>query len=214
MAVVGHFGVLVQLPAGAVAHELADDGEAGVLAVALDGIADVADAVAGHSLLDALVESGLGDVQKALSLQVDLAHCIGAGVVAVEAIDLCAGINAHDVTRADDDVMRRDTMDDGIVQTDAGRSGEAVQTLEVGDAAVLHDEVVDQLIQLPGGHTCLDMFTAVFQGSCAQGIRLAHTVQLFRILDLNHFYASKAFMISAVVASMESLKGMTASLPR
>ena len=55
---------------------------------------------------------------------------------------------------------------------------------------------------------------AVFQGSCAQGIRPAHAVQLFRILDLNHFYASKAFMISAVVASMESLKGMTASLPR
>ena len=127
MAVVRHFGVFVQLPAGAVAHELADDGEAGVLAVALDGIADVADAVAGHSLLDALIERGLGDVQQALSFQVDLSHCIGAGVVAVEAIDLCAGINAHDVTRADDDVMRRDTMDDGIVQTDTGRSGETVQ---------------------------------------------------------------------------------------
>ena len=58
MAVVRHFGVFVQLPAGAVAHELADDGEAGVLAVALDGIANVADAVAGHSLLDALVTGG------------------------------------------------------------------------------------------------------------------------------------------------------------
>ena len=58
------------------------------------------------------------------------------------------------------------------------------------------------------------MFTAVFQGSCAQGIRLAHTVQLFRILDLNHFYASKAFITSAVVASMDGLNGMTASLLR
>ena len=35
MAVVGHFRVLVQLTAGAVAHELADDRETGILAVAL-----------------------------------------------------------------------------------------------------------------------------------------------------------------------------------
>ncbi len=60
--------------------------------------------------------------------------------------------------------MRRDTVDDGIVQADAGRARKAVQTLEVGDAAVLHDEVVDQFIQFPCGHTCFDMFTAVLSG--------------------------------------------------
>ena len=110
MAVVRHFGVFVQLPAGAVAHELADDGEAGVLAVALHGIANVADAVAGHSLLDALIQSSLGHIQQALCFQIDLAHRIGAGIVAVEAIDLCAGIDADDITGTNDDVMRRDTM--------------------------------------------------------------------------------------------------------
>ena len=110
--------------------------------------------------------------------------------------------------------MRRDAMDNGIVQADAGRARETIQTLEIGDAAVLHDEVVDQLVQLPGGHTCFDMFTAVFQGSCAQGICLAHTVQLFRIFDLNHNYASKAFMTSAVVSSIEGQNLISASLPR
>ena len=74
MAVVRHLGVLVQLPAGAVAHELADHGEACVLSVALDGIADVTDAVAGHGLFDALVQSSLGDVQQALGLEVDLGN--------------------------------------------------------------------------------------------------------------------------------------------
>ena len=141
MAVVGHFRVLVQLTAGAVAHELADDRETGVLAVALHGIADVADAVAGHSLLDALIQSSLGHVQQALCFQIDLTHRIGAGIVAVEAVDLCTGVDADDVTGADDDVMRRDTMDDGIVQADAGRARKAIQTLEIGDAAVLHDDV-------------------------------------------------------------------------
>ena len=214
MAVVGHFRVLVQLTAGAVAHELADDRETGILAVALHGIADVADAVAGHSLLDAFIQSSLGHIQQALCFQIDLAHRIGAGIVAVEAIDLCAGVDADDITGTNDDVMRRDTMDDGIVQADAGRARKAIQTLEIGGAAVLHDEVVDQLIQFPCGHTCFDMLTAVLQGSCAQGICLAHAVQLFRIFDLNHDYASKAFMTSAVVSSMEGQNLISASLPR
>ena len=106
------------------AHELADHRETGVLAVALHGIADIADAVAGHGLLDALVQSSLGHIQQALGFQVDLAHRIGAGVVAVEAVDLGTGVDAHDVTRADDDIMRGDAVDDGIVQADAGRARE------------------------------------------------------------------------------------------
>ena len=110
--------------------------------------------------------------------------------------------------------MRRDAMDDGIIQADAGRSRETVQSLEVGDAAMLHDEIVDQLIQLPSGHASLDVLAAVLQGSCAQGVGPAHTVQFFRIFDLNHVYASKAFMISAVVSSMEGQNGISASLPR
>ena len=66
MAVVGHLGVLMQLLAGAVAHELPDHGEACVLAVALHRIADITDAVAGLCLLDALVQGCLGHIQQAL----------------------------------------------------------------------------------------------------------------------------------------------------
>ena len=214
MAVVGHLGVLVQFTAGAVAHELPDHGENCVLAVALHRIADITDAVAGLCLLDALVQSCLGHIQQALCFQVDLAHRIGAGVVAVEAIDLCTGVDADDVARADDDIMRRDAMDDGIIQADAGRSRETVQSLEVGGTAVLYDEIVDQLIQFPGGHASLNVLAAVLQGSCAQGIGPAHSVQFFRILNLDHDYASSAFITSVVVSSMEGQKGITASLPR
>ena len=196
------------------AHELTDDGEACVLAVALHRTADVTDAVACLGLLDALVQRGLGHVQQALGFQVDLTHRIGAGVVAVEAVHLGTGVDADDVAGADDNVMRRDAVDDGIIQADAGGSRKTVQSLEVGDAAVLHDELIDQLIQLPGGHASLDVLATVLQGSCAQGICPAHPVQFFRILDLNHVYASKAFMISAVVSSMEGQNGMAASLPR
>ena len=204
----------MQLTAGAVAHELPHHRETGVLAVGLDSLADVANAVARNGLLDALIKRRLGHIHQALCFEIDFAHRIGAGIVAVEAVDLGAGVNADDVARANDLVVRRDTMNNGIVQADAGRARKAIQTLEIGGAAVLHDEVVDQLVQLPSGHACFDVLSAVLQGSCAQGVCPAHTVQLFCIFDLNHAYASKAFMTSAVVSSMEGQNLISASLPR
>ena len=204
----------MQLTAGAVAHELPHHRETGVLAVGLDSLADVANAVARNGLLDALIKRRLGHIHQALCFEIDFAHRIGAGIVAVESVDLGAGVNADDVARANDLVVRRDTMNNGIVQADASRAGEAVQALEVGLAAVLDDKIIDDLIQFPGGHTSLDVLSAIFQGSRAQGVGPAHSVQFFRILDLNHFYASKAFITSAVVASMDGLNGMTASLLR
>ena len=50
---VDHFGAVVEQPAEAVAAEIADDAVAVGLGVALDGVGDVAEAVAGPGLLDA-----------------------------------------------------------------------------------------------------------------------------------------------------------------
>ena len=95
-------------------------------------------------------------------------------------------------------------MDDRVIQADAGRTRKTIQSLEVGLAAMLDDKILDQLIQLPGRHTGLDMLSAIFQGGSAQGIGPPHPVQFLRILDLDHrYYASKAFITSAVVCSME-----------
>ena len=106
-------------------------------------------------------------------------------------------------------------MDDGVVQADAGRPGEAVQPLEVGGAAVLDDKLIDELVQLPGGHAGLDVLAAVLEGGRAQGVGPAHAVQFFCVLDLDQCcYASKAFMTSAVVASTLPALCTTASLPR
>ena len=78
-----------------------------------------------------------------------------------------AGVDADDVARADDDVVGGDAVDDGVVQADAGRPGEAVQPLEVGGAAVLDDKLIDELVQLPGGHAGLDVLAAVLEGGRA-----------------------------------------------
>ena len=73
-------------------------------------------------------------------------------------------------------------MDHGVVQADAGRPGEAVQPLKVGGAAVLDDELIDELVQLPGGHAGLDVLAAVLQGSGAQGVGPAHASSSFAFL--------------------------------
>ena len=100
--------IFVQLPAGAVAHELADDGEAGVLAVSLDGIADVADAVAGHSLLDALVAVSYThlDVYKRQDM------CRMAGLI-LYLHPQAADIHIHDLDVAEV-VFTPDTFEDAL----------------------------------------------------------------------------------------------------
>ena len=53
--------------------------------------------------------------------------------------------------------MRRDTMNDGIIQADAGRAREAIQTQEIGSCTVAHDKVVDDFVDLSGGDTGFNM---------------------------------------------------------
>ena len=183
----------MELAAGAVAHELPHHREAGLFAVSLDRVADVADAVAGLGLGDAQVEGFLGDIQQALGLQVHLAHRVGAGVVSVETVHLGAGVNADNVAGADDDVVGGDAVDHGVVQADAGRTGETVEPLEIGGAAVLDNELIDELVQLPGRHAGLDVLAAVLQGSGAQGVGPAHALQFFCVLDLNQSLCLQSF---------------------
>ena len=66
LAEVRDLRVLVHLAPDAVADERADDREARRLDARLDGVGDVAEAVAGAALLDGVEERGLGDLEELL----------------------------------------------------------------------------------------------------------------------------------------------------
>ena len=102
----------------------------------------------------------LGNVQQTLGFKVDLAARIGAGVIAVEAVDLAAGVDRNDVAGADLLLFVGDTVNDGVIHTDARRGREAVQVQEVGSCTMAHDKVVDDFVDLSGSDTGFDRFAA------------------------------------------------------
>ena len=82
---------------------------------------------------------------------------------------------------------------------------------------VFDDKIIDELIELCGGHTGFDMLAAVPEGRRADGAGTAHPLQLFGIFDLDQCsYASTpiaartAFVFSASVGWLST----TVSLPR
>ena len=99
------------------------------------------------------MQAFLGNVQQALGFQVDLTARIGAGIIAIEAIDLAAGIDRNDVAGADLLLTAGDAVNDRVVHADARRGREAIQVQEVRSCTVAHDKVVDDFVDLCRGNT-------------------------------------------------------------
>src|SRR5699024_429830 len=118
--------------------------------------------------------------------KVELAAAVGAGVVAVEAVDLAAGVDGYDVAGADLLLVVGDAVDDSVIHTDARRGREAVQVQEVGPGTVAHDKVVDDFVDLRRGDPGFDRLAAGFERSRADGAGFAHLFQLSGIFDLDH----------------------------
>ena len=165
---------------------------------------DIPDAVAAPCHFNAAVQAFLGDIQQALGFEVKLAASVGAGVVAVEAVDLAAGVDRNDVAGADLLLFVGDTVNDGVIHTDARRGREAVQVQEIGSCTMAHDKVVDDFVDLSGSDTGFDRFAARFEGCRADRAGFSHFFKLSGIFNLDHgFQASKSLRRYAVVASME-----------
>ena len=83
-AVVGHRGILVELPTDAVARQGPNHRIAVVLHIFLDGVANIPNLIARDAQLQAYKEGFPGSGDKILRLRIGLPHHEGVGSVAVE----------------------------------------------------------------------------------------------------------------------------------
>src|SRR3954452_12787590 len=105
-AVVRDLGLLVHVAADAVADQRADDREALGLDVLLDGVRDVAEAVARAALLDGGEQRALGHVEELGSDRRDLADGEGAGGVGHPAVLHDADVDGDDVSAVELELAR------------------------------------------------------------------------------------------------------------
>ena len=183
---VGHLGVLVELATHAVSAHLTHDTVVASLAILLDGVGDIANAVAGHCVLDADIERLLGRAQQLEGLLGDIADTESVGAVAVEPLggDGTA-VTGHDVAILEN-IVRRDAMHHHLVDRGAERGGEAVQPFEAGRAALRTDILFSDLVETACSHTGSDNLGHLGQGARHDQISPSQHLDLLVCLEIYH----------------------------
>ena len=97
-AVVRNLRVLVHRLSDAVTHERPDDSVAALVRHGLDGMADVAQVVAGQGGRDAGFHAAPGELDEVGYFTADLADGPRAGTVGMPAVDDASDVDAHEIT--------------------------------------------------------------------------------------------------------------------
>ncbi len=95
-------------------------------------MADIPYPVAAARHLNAAMQALFGNIQQPLGFQVELAAPVGAGIIAVEAVDLAAGIDRNDVTGADLLLFVGDAVNDRVIHADARRGRKPYRCRKLG----------------------------------------------------------------------------------
>jgi hypothetical protein len=157
----------------------------------LDGVGDVAEALAGCGCFDRLVERLSSDADEAYGRVVDRADRHRHGRVAVVSVDDRPAVDGEDVALFQGRVVR-DAVHDDVVDRQAQRrrvrrgreAGVVVQEGRLG--AVLLDARRADRLQLGQGDARLDRFGHPPQRHADDVPRLAHEVQLGLVLESHH----------------------------
>ena len=133
-AEVRNLRLLMHRAADAVADQVADDAETARLDQGLDGMGDVADAIADLRLADADVEGFLGGLKQAGDFRSDGTDGHRDGVVADVPVGFDGDIERDDVAIAEDALEGADAVDHLLVDREAGVGGKAPRTDLIADS--------------------------------------------------------------------------------
>ncbi len=186
--VVGDLRFFVHFAADAVADEVFDEREAGGVDELFHFGGDFKPFLAGLNLVDGGHEDGFADFEKLFRLRADLSDRVGPGGIATPAVEFAAGVDADDVSFAEN-TLAWDAVDDFFVDRDAGHGGKrdfSRITFEERSGFVSGEESFEFVFDLD----CLDAGLAHGSGdSMGFGNQLAGQSHLFNFstaLQLNH----------------------------
>src|SRR5262249_34341451 len=151
LAEVRDLRLFVELLADAMADERPDDGEAVALAVGLHRVRDVAQAVAGATLHDRLVQALASHVEQFLDPWRHRSDRKRDRAVGIIAVDDAPKIEADDVADAQLALRGRDPVNDLLVDRGTDRGREAPVALERRSRAAGRDEGLDVRVDLTSG---------------------------------------------------------------
>ena len=149
VAVVGDLRCLMHRLAHAVTDVFPDDGVPVAFHILLNGCGDIHQPVALLRVADPLEKALPGHIDQVLGFRRDVSAGEGSRTVSVKSSDIGSHIHADDVALLQHP-FARDTVDDLIVDADAGAGRIAVIVEEGRDRALLADKVFHRTVDLLG----------------------------------------------------------------
>ncbi len=187
-----HLGRVVEQAADAMAAEIAHHAVAELLGMALDRMADIAQAVAGFRGLDAEHHALIGHFDQLLRLQGDIAGQIGPVRIAVPAVEQGRHVDIDDIAVADR-LGPRNAVADDMVHADAAAMRVTAIAQGRGHRAAGDRHVVDDAVDLLGRHARHDMGGERVQDLGGQPPRAPHALEAFGAVELDGAGAGDGF---------------------
>ena len=202
---VDDFGAVVEQPAEAVAAKIADDAVAIGLGMALDGVGNVAQAVAGPGLLDPQHQAFIGHVDQFPRLDRHVADQIHAAGVAVPAIEQGRDVHVDDVAVLQDLVAGNAVADD-MVDRGAAALGKAAIAQGRGNCPLAQHMVVNQGVERAGGHAGNEVRHQCVEDLGGKAAGGAHSGEAVGAVELDHA-GDLASTLSAALTVIYSVIG-------
>ena len=156
--------------------------------MALDGVGNVAEVIAGARLLEPEHQAFVGDVDQLPRFQRDVADQIHAARVAVPAVDDRGHVDVDDIAVLQR-LLARNAVADDMIDRDAAALGIAAIAQGCGGGASLDRHLVDDVVEILGGHAGDDVGHQRVENFRGQPTGPAHARKTLGAVQLDHAVA-------------------------
>src|SRR2546423_2601818 len=186
------------------AHELANDGEAAGLSVALDRRRDVAEPAARLSVLNGYLQAFLSHPDQAFRLAADLAHRHCAAHVRPEAIQDQPQVQADDISLGYP-AASRDPVHRLVVDRDANRVREAVVAEEARSGTGGPHAAFGQAVELDRPHPRPDRLLQLLYHALQDLSRACHELDFVARFQIYHLFSRAGLAVASRALPLTSL---------
>ena len=188
-SIVADVGVFVHLESDTVSAKFTHNGIAVLLAMLLDGMAYVPNAVTRFATVEAKIKSLFGNFEETLHLRFDFADSESIGRIADIAVKFDDTINRNIVAFVEEQLLARNAMNHHIVYRHTEGTWETFESFAKGYSTIVTDKLLANLVQKSGRDARFHVASDLRKRSPYKECRTTDKFYLFFSLEQYHRFS-------------------------
>ena len=213
LAVIRHLRILVHLTADSVSAVFPYNTVPTGTAIFFHGMGHIAEACPDLCRIDRSVKAGFCHTQQVCRFFRNVAHGECVCRVADESVKSCTHVHADDVALADHAFVTGDTVNDLVVDRNAGTCRKTAVSQKGRNRTAAHDEIVNGFVQLLCCHTGVNYLAGMYQSICSDSACFPQFLYIRFGFNGHTHFTPTAFNTRAVVSATSSCPITVSSLP-